>query len=761
MEAPSPRRINPPNSEAGGGASQHSRTLEGEPNSQLPTSSTNHDIPSPEDSLTPGNTSKGGRGEPHLIGEPATGPGMSPSEPSPTNSLRGPPSSKDLPQSNMNKSSPVSKNPPGIYADPDTTAHDAGLGKHANPTPPNFSNSPRPESPAKLHTRPQSPSVESITPVSDVADPDTGSEPGSEPDSESDPESGPDPEPGPPPRPEQWDFKLPIIELDETEDNRFPDEGAAPGPFSIEKVINGLQNGLTNARLKTYLSYYNGQPAALASYLNAEVEDYPAIFYAVATNDEAIVRTWADHGGDVNVIEDNYNIPLLAFAILTTEHCDEDTTDVLTALLSLGADASVIPNAFFTPYLTDLPAKGPTRESLTDIDDDKRDWCKDYIRPKLAAALNLSQRYFLDKTLRTEQPSFRHRWVAKRNNSTAMLGISYFLIGQPTAAGWLIERLLSYMVLPKKRPLVLVFAGTLPLNPPSLSIYLHVNRRTLAGPSGHGKTELAKRLGDLLSIQMERVDMTEMRSETDIFGPKAPYVGSEEGSPLNNFLVHMGGQKSIVFLDEFEKSGPGVRNALLIPFDEVDCSKTIWILATNALDRRIKSFCDTHDKELSSTEDHGKIKKVVKALQKKLKPALSDEFGHPLAGRINAILPFLPFSLGEQAVVAHKFVLQLARSVRAPVKIPKNPSEAENLLGNIDLIVRRDASLCLQLAKDEYSPDLGARSLQNGVDETVVQPLVMAYLGLNDEICEDGEAEKFEFDVQPDGEIVAYRSRGR
>jgi ATP-dependent Clp protease ATP-binding subunit ClpA len=161
-------------------------------------------------------------------------------------------------------------------------------------------------------------------------------------------------------------------------------------------------------------------------------------------------------------------------------------------------------------------------------------------------------------------------------------------------------------------------------------------------------------------------------------------VGSEHGSPLNNFLVSMSGQKSIVFLDEFEKTGPEVLNALLIPFDEgtlprerssqfpeqgltprrtlhrqtqasrtlsfllsaanllsrersqahiVDCSKTIWILATNALDKKIKSFCEKHEREIFGTEDHQKIKKTVKALQKSLKSDLGEKFG--VSRRIN------------------------------------------------------------------------------------------------------------------------------
>lgn len=74
------------------------------------------------------------------------------------------------------------------------------------------------------------------------------------------------------------------------------------------------------------------------------------------------------------------------------------------------------------------------------------------------------------------------------------------------------------------------------------------------GPRGHGKTELAKRMGSLLSLDIHLVDCTGMKFETDLFGPKPPYQGHEQGSPLNNYLAENVGQRKVVFLDEFEKT---------------------------------------------------------------------------------------------------------------------------------------------------------------------------------------------------------------
>lgn len=94
------------------------------------------------------------------------------------------------------------------------------------------------------------------------------------------------------------------------------------------------------------------------------------------------------------------------------------------------------------------------------------------------------------------------------------------------------------------------------------------NPRVCAGASGHGKTELAKCVGALLSVESLVVDSTEMNHITDFFGPKAPFPGYEDGSALNNFLCRNHGQRSVVFVDNFKAMGSNVFDSLLIPFGE-------------------------------------------------------------------------------------------------------------------------------------------------------------------------------------------------
>lgn len=69
-------------------------------------------------------------------------------------------------------------------------------------------------------------------------------------------------------------------------------------------------------------------------------------------------------------------------------------------------------------------------------------------------------------------------------------------------------------------------------------------------------------------MEIETIDMTEMDHERDLWGPKAPWFGWQEGSPLNNFLARTTGRRAIVLLDEFEKTSVEVRHSLLVPFRE-------------------------------------------------------------------------------------------------------------------------------------------------------------------------------------------------
>ena len=313
--------------------------------------------------------------------------------------------------------------------------------------------------------------------------------------------------------------------------------------FDLRYLIAIMQNGSNLKSTQAYLQRFD--EATVRASINNDVEGFPAMFYVVETNKEDILRTCVAYGGDTCAIHKSSGIPLLAFAIMNSENIKADTTPMTATLLSLGASSDVVPSAFYSPYMQDLPEKGPSDENLKDLADENKKWCRDTARGKLARTSTLSQRYYLDRAARTKKPSRRETQVAQRMQAESLLGLSNFLIGQTAAAKALLSTLIAHLTEPGKKPLVLVFAG----------------------PSGHGKTELARRLGTLLSLELEVVDCTIVNREMELFGPRKPYVGAEQGSSLNNFLARHHGERAIVFLDEFEKTSPDIHKALLLPFE--------------------------------------------------------------------------------------------------------------------------------------------------------------------------------------------------
>lgn len=144
-----------------------------------------------------------------------------------------------------------------------------------------------------------------------------------------------------------------------------------------------------------------------------------------------------------------------------------------------------------------------------------------------------------------KKPSNRASHVVKLKKTEELFRVLYFLIEQSVACNRLMARIVTHVAKPTDKPLVLMFAG----------------------PSGHGKTELAQQLGIFLDVPMHIADCASIEPKMDMFGPRKPYMGYDEGSPLNNFLAENSGRKCVVLLDEFEKTSTEIRETFLLPFD--------------------------------------------------------------------------------------------------------------------------------------------------------------------------------------------------
>jgi len=251
--------------------------------------------------------------------------------------------------------------------------------------------------------------------------------------------------------PPPWDFTLPRL----TPTSLAPKSNEL---FSLRDLVAGIQNNIGFAKVQDYTSRHDSK--SFSKIINKEIYGFPSIFYAVETNDDLIIRHWISHGADIRAVHKESGTPLLAFAVFNSDNIHRHTTLAVATLLSLGAPYKVFPKAFYSPYNQDLPEDGPDEKDLTDLKSPKRKWCAPpHVRQKLASTLNLTQRYYLERATRIKKPSIRQKQVASRRGAENMLGIEYFLIGQASAAASLKTKLLSYMTLPSKRPLVLVFAG--------------------------------------------------------------------------------------------------------------------------------------------------------------------------------------------------------------------------------------------------------------------------------------------------------------
>jgi hypothetical protein len=84
-----------------------------------------------------------------------------------------------------------------------------------------------------------------------------------------------------------WNFRLPEVELELAEPEFDAEEGMIKA-FSIRRLVHALQGGIKKGNLQHYLSFYSEN--VVKENMNSVVEGFPAIFYAVASNDDKILR---------------------------------------------------------------------------------------------------------------------------------------------------------------------------------------------------------------------------------------------------------------------------------------------------------------------------------------------------------------------------------------------------------------------------------------------------------------------------------------
>ncbi|MCL6534815.1 MAG: ATP-dependent chaperone ClpB [Armatimonadetes bacterium] len=229
------------------------------------------------------------------------------------------------------------------------------------------------------------------------------------------------------------------------------------------------------------------------------------------------------------------------------------------------------------------------------------------------------------------------------------------------------------------------------------------------GPTGVGKTELAKALAEFLfddERNLVRIDMSEYmerHSVARLIGAPPGYVGYEEGGQLTEAIRRR--PYSVILFDEIEKAHPEVFNVLLQLLDDgrltdgqgrtVDFRNTLVIMTSN-----IGSVLYQEMNEFNKEEIREQIMQAVRA-----------HFRPEFLNRIDEIIMFNPLD-----------ILQIKRIVDLQLRyIQKRLDERK-----ITLELTEDAKQ--ELAVRGYDPQLGARPLRRTIEREILNPLAQRLL---------------------------------
>ena len=223
-----------------------------------------------------------------------------------------------------------------------------------------------------------------------------------------------------------------------------------------------------------------------------------------------------------------------------------------------------------------------------------------------------------------------------------------------------------------------------------------------SGPTGVGKTEVARQLAYVLGVELIRFDMSEYMERhavSRLIGAPPGYVGFDQGGLLTEAVTKH--PYAVVLLDEVEKAHPDIFNVLLQVMDhgtltdtngrKADFRNVVLIMTTNAgaemLNKATIGFAGARE----SGDEMGEIKRM---------------FTPEFRNRLDAIIPFAPLSEPVILQVVEKFLMQLEEQLH------EKKVEA----------VFTDA-LKAYLAKHGFDPLMGARPMARLIQDTIRKAL--------------------------------------
>ncbi len=232
-----------------------------------------------------------------------------------------------------------------------------------------------------------------------------------------------------------------------------------------------------------------------------------------------------------------------------------------------------------------------------------------------------------------------------------------------------------------------------------------------AGPTGVGKTEVAKKLAEVLGVHFERFDMSEYMEKHNVarlIGAPPGYVGYEEGGQLTEAIRKH--PYTVLLLDEVEKAHPDVMNILLQVMDNATLTdndgiktdfRNVIIIMTSNLGVKSAPQVGFHKDETHKAES-----------------AIGDYFSPEFRNRLDAVVHFKPLSEDVMINIVDKFLKELEGQLKdKKIKIEAT-TEAKRYFAEKGFDVQLGARVMSRVIQDEVKTPLTDEvlfgKLQNG-----------------------------------------------
>ncbi|KAF9532903.1 hypothetical protein CPB83DRAFT_784156 [Crepidotus variabilis] len=398
----------------------------------------------------------------------------------------------------------------------------------------------------------------------------------------------------------------------------------------------------------------------------------PTLMFAIASNDLDQVLQVLE-SGEVNPNEAVGPQSALAFAMGNDKLTNK--LGIVKALLAYGADPA-------TAKAEPSSRRPGQEESVANVEgeDDGAQKLK-----TLLDDMDPATRYFVERAdaIHTKRSSA----LIQRSFFRPLTRVRYDLVGQDRA----LEQLFRALSM-KSRD----------LTPAPIVVIM-------CGPSGHGKSLLARKFGALLDVPTHTVNMTTLKSSHDLWQAfsMSPYEPPSSCS-LAEFLINNEGKRCVVVLDEIEKTiDDKILWSLHMPWEfgrcvletngrHVDVRNVVWLGTSNVGHDLVFQHQEQrpNPEEMMSREEYVELMGLCR-------PKVSERLGASVLSRVTTVLPFVPFTLDEKKAICAETLFTLGGD-------------------SIRSLSRVTVESLIKSAIGEYLPAEGGRSLQRAISNQLL-----------------------------------------